>query len=95
MSTFLSLIGIIIWTLNGFPQDLNTVYSTFGTIFTWTVQGNVVGIVYLAVIVLIATPLVRVIISSVHFAVEKDKQYVGITLAVLGMMLFAIFFLPR
>ncbi len=95
VSAFLSVMGLIIWTLNGFPQSLNTVYSSFDTIFTWTAQGNVVGIIYLAVIILIATPLVRIIISSAYFAIEKDKQYVGITLTVLGMMLFAIFFLPR
>lgn len=49
------------------------------------------GIVYLGVIVLIATPIFRVAISSIYFAVEKDRTYVGITLLVLWMLLIALY----
>jgi len=49
------------------------------------------GIVYLGVIVLIATPIFRVAISSIYFAVEKDHAYAGITLLVLAMLLVALY----
>jgi len=49
------------------------------------------GIVYLGVIVLIATPIFRVAVSSIYFVVEKDRTYAGITLLVLGMLLVALY----
>jgi uncharacterized membrane protein len=95
ISAILSGIGILVWSLSGFPMRLDTSSLALGSILVSAVQGSVVGIVYLAVIILIATPVVRIIISSTYFVVEKDRKFVAITLGVLTMMLFAIFFIPR
>lgn len=48
-------------------------------------------IIQFGVIVLIATPILRIALSLVAFAVEKDKLYVLITLIVLTIMLGSMF----
>jgi uncharacterized membrane protein len=57
---------------------------------TSAVRGNASGIIYLAIAILIATPVFRVAVSSVHFARERDSKYVLISLAVLSMLIFAL-----
>ncbi len=59
--------------------------------FSGNVTSIVTGIVYLGVLLLIATPIFRVAISVLYFGLEKDKRYVGITLLVLAMLIFALF----
>jgi uncharacterized membrane protein len=44
-------------------------------------------------LILIATPVTRVAASVVLFLRERDFLYVGVTLLVLGMLLFALFVL--
>jgi uncharacterized membrane protein len=48
----------------------------------------------LGVIVLIATPVSRVLISVFLFAAEKDRLYVLITAVVLALLLFSILVTP-
>ena len=50
--------------------------------------------ILLGVVLLIATPVVRVLISVILFAAEKDRLYVLITAAVLTQLLFSIFITP-
>lgn len=49
------------------------------------------GIIQLGVVVLIATPILRIFFSLIGFIIEKDRLYVGITLIVLSVMMFSIF----
>ncbi|GAC1427926.1 MAG: hypothetical protein PVS3B3_37800 [Ktedonobacteraceae bacterium] len=51
------------------------------------------GIIALGLLLLIATPVLRVAVSIVTFALEKDRKYVIITLIVLAILLFSIFYL--
>lgn len=46
------------------------------------------GIIQLGVVVLIATPIIRVVLSAIGFLIEKDYMYVFITLLVLAIILF-------
>ena len=63
-----------------------------------TVEGILAGvrqfrgraIIQLGVLLLIATPVARVVFSAVAFALEKDKLYVCITLFVLAILLFSL-----
>jgi len=48
----------------------------------------------LGVVVLIATPVARVLISVFLFAAEKDRLYVLITAVVLALLLFSILVTP-
>jgi len=52
---------------------------------------NPIYIIELGLLILLATPIVRVGMSVVLFAVEKDKIYVGLTLFVLVVLQVAIF----
>ncbi len=50
------------------------------------------AVITLGLLVLIATPVIRVATSIVAFAIEHDYRYVVITLAVLLILLYSIFF---
>ncbi len=50
------------------------------------------AIVQLGLIVLIATPILRVLFSLVSFIIEKDKLYIGITLIVLSIIFINMIF---
>ena len=90
-SAILSLMGLAFWALGGFralgPSTLLGIPGIVGS----AISGDETSIIYLAVILLIATPIFRVAASSVYFATEKDRRYVGITLLVLAMLIFALF----
>ncbi|MFN8620421.1 MAG: DUF1634 domain-containing protein [Chloroflexota bacterium] len=49
------------------------------------------AITQLGLLVLVATPVVRVGFSVVGFALERDRLYVAITLAVLAVLLGSLF----
>ena len=47
-------------------------------------------IIQLGLLILIATPVLRVAFSVVGFALERDHLYVGITVVVLAVLLFSL-----
>jgi len=49
------------------------------------------AIIELGVVVLIATPILRIFFSLIGFILEKDRLYIGITLIVLSVMMISIF----
>ncbi len=51
---------------------------------------NSYGIIQLGLLVLIATPIIRVIFSVVAFALERDVLYVVATLIVLAVLLYSL-----
>jgi uncharacterized membrane protein len=61
---------------------------------TGLTQGDPVALVALGLLVLLATPFLRVAVSIVAFALERDWRYVGITALVLAILL-ASFFLGK
>ena len=52
------------------------------------------SVIELGAMVLIATPVSRVLISVFLFAAQKDRLYTLITLAVLSLLLFSMFVTP-
>ena len=83
----------------GAPVSLQGMFaSNFGlpTLSPWQLlrgiaSGNSVSILELGTLILLATPLARVVTSVLIFLREGDALYVRITLLVLAMLLFAIF----
>ncbi len=69
-----------------FPQTLSQVGASL-------VALRPQGIIALGLLLLIATPVLRVAVSVVTFALEKDRKYVVITLIVLAILLFSLFYL--
>lgn len=49
------------------------------------------AIIQLGLLLLIATPVARVLFSAIAFALEHDYMYVFITLVVLGILLYSLF----
>jgi len=48
------------------------------------------AIIQLGIILLIATPILRVIFSAIGFVLERDYMYLGISLAVLGIIFISM-----
>ncbi len=74
--------------LQAFPQTLSQVWS--GVL---AMQPQ--AVITLGLLLLIATPVMRVAVSVVAFAIEKDRRYVVITLLVLGILLASMFIVGR
>jgi uncharacterized membrane protein len=49
------------------------------------------AIIQLGVLLLIATPVARVVFALVAFAIERDKLYVAVSLTVLAVLIFGFF----
>jgi uncharacterized membrane protein len=89
-SALLSMVGLFVWAVEGSNNVVAVVRSEIAGVLASAVRGNDSGIIYLAVVVLIATPVFRVAVSSIYFAREGDRRYVLISLAVLSMLIFAL-----
>ena len=72
---------------NGEPEQLKIVHG----IVRWAVSGHSRGIMQLGLLLLIATPIARVIFSIFAFAIEGDRMYVTFTLIVLAVLLYSLF----
>ena len=48
------------------------------------------SVIQLGILALIATPILRVAVSLVGFAMEHDAKYVGITALVLALLLYSL-----
>lgn len=70
----------------GEPPDFTTIRGIFHSAITW--HGR--GIIQLGLLVLIATPIARVIFSVVAFIYEKDWTYVAVTLIVLALLTYSL-----
>jgi len=70
----------------GEPTRLRTVGGILSG--AMTLRGS--EIIQFGLLLLIATPVARVAFSVVAFALERDRLYVVITLAVLGILLFSL-----
>ncbi|HEX4208707.1 MAG TPA: TSUP family transporter [Ktedonobacteraceae bacterium] len=77
--------GLSLERLLHFPQS-------FSALLTGLQQLHPQSIITLGLLLLIATPVVRVAASIVIFALEHDRTYVVITAIVLIILLFSIFF---
>ncbi|MDA4121705.1 MAG: DUF1634 domain-containing protein [Thaumarchaeota archaeon] len=83
----------------GLPASISQLISTnygrptldLGQIFSGAVHGQPIFVIQLGLVVLLATPIARVLASVLIFAVERDKIYVAITLVVLAILLLSLF----
>jgi uncharacterized membrane protein len=48
------------------------------------------GIMQLGIVLLLATPLARVILSGISFAIQRDALYVAVTAVVFSVLLFSL-----
>jgi uncharacterized membrane protein len=68
------------------PADLRTVSGIISD--ATALDGR--GLIQLGVLALIATPIARVVFSVIGFAGQRDWLYVGVTLAVLLLLIYSV-----
>lgn len=73
-------------TFHGEPPALRSVTG----VVRYALQGHGRGIIQLGLLLLIATPIARVVFSIYAFAREKDRLYVVVTLIVLCILLYSL-----
>ncbi|MDA8052455.1 MAG: DUF1634 domain-containing protein [Rhodospirillales bacterium] len=65
--------------------------DSLGALFAGLIRLDPLAIIVLGLMILLATPVIRVAVSIVAFAIEEDRTYVIITTLVLVILLFSIF----
>ncbi len=72
---------------HGEANQLRTIPGVLREAFAF--QGR--GIMQLGLLLLIATPVARVVLSILGFAAERDRMYVGFATMVLAILLYSLF----
>jgi uncharacterized protein len=92
LSAAVILVGVILYYVRptavatgalGYPHQL-------GDVIPAVLAGNAQAIITLGLLILLATPVLRVAVSIGAFALERDWLYVGITTLVLALLLASI-----
>ncbi len=91
LSAAVIVIGLLMLVVRGttsttFPHSLGSVWQSIA-------QGNPFGVIVLGLLLLLFTPVLRVAVSIIAFALEHDRLYVGITSLVLVILLVSIILL--
>jgi uncharacterized membrane protein len=74
-------------TFHGEPDELRDPAKIVGR----AMQLDDRGMIMLGLLLLVATPVARVVFSVIAFARERDYLYVTLTLIVLGALLYSLF----
>ena len=70
----------------GEPSELRSVLGIMKFASSYSSR----GIIQFGLLLLIATPVMRVAFAVVSFLAQRDKVYVGVTLIVLAVLLFSL-----
>jgi len=73
-----------------FHNELSELRTVSGIVHS-AFSGNVLAIMQLGLLILIATPIARVVFSAFAFSREGDYMYVAFTLIVLAVLLYSLF----
>jgi uncharacterized membrane protein len=73
-------------TFRGVPAELSYVPQILHGAIRW----QPLAVIQLGILVLIATPIARVLFSMLGFAMERDWMYVSVTLIVLALLLYSL-----
>jgi uncharacterized membrane protein len=73
-------------TFHGVPAELSHVSQIFHGAVAW----QPLAVIQFGILVLIATPVSRVLFSMLGFALERDWMYVAITAIVLALLLYSL-----
>ena len=72
---------------HGEPADLRSVSGIMKSAISFHTR----GLIQLGVLLLIATPIARVVFSIIAFALQRDRTYIVVTLIVLGVLFYSLF----
>jgi uncharacterized membrane protein len=87
LSFSIMVIGLVMYAIS--PTEGTTL--PMDKILDGIVQGNPIAVIDLGIVLLIATPLVRIIAAGITFGLERDYRFLGIAVFVLAMIVLAIF----
>ena len=93
LSAAVIVIGLILLAYHGMAGlqgGIATAFNfphTFGAVLAGVVKLDPVSVISLGLLLMIITPVTRVAVSIVAFAMERDWRYVGITTLVLLVLL--------
>jgi len=96
LASFVMLAGGILYvrTHHGETPSYRTFVSEpqtlrhFGGIAHGIASGNPAAVIQLAVLLLIATPVARVVFALISFGIERDKLYIFVSALVLAVLLY-------
>lgn len=88
ISSAIILLGVLLLLLSpgGLAVQAQTFPHTLNQIWNSTLALQPQGIIVLGLLLLIATPVIRVIVSVIAFAVERDRQFIAISFLVLAIL---------
>lgn len=66
-------------------------FRTLPEILKLAVTGNSEAIIQIGLLLLIATPIARVVLAMIGFLLEKDRLYFAVSLTVLMVLLYSLF----
>ncbi len=67
-------------------------FQGFAHLFQGLSNADYHAVIQLGVMVLIATPVMRVVLALIGFALEKDRLYVTVSMIILCVILFSIIY---
>jgi uncharacterized membrane protein len=74
-----------------YRQFVPSSFRSVGGILRGAFSGSGRGMIQLGLLLLIATPVARVVLLLVGFALQRDRLYVSVSLVVLMFLLFSLF----
>lgn len=75
-----------------FTENDRSIIEVVSDVFSGVINMQGRSIIFLAIIILFCTPLIRLLLSLVSFIIEGDKLYVFITTLVLIIIAFSMYF---
>lgn len=75
-----------------FVEKDDNIITVVQNILAGVGQGNGESIIFLGILLLFLTPILRIFLSLLSFFLEKDWLYVFITLIVIGIIVFSVSF---
>ncbi len=96
LSVFIITTGAVLFyaRYSGFGAGGHPFPHSVGAVISGIARGDAVSVIALGLLVLLMTPVLRVAVSIIAFALEYDWRYVTITTIVLAVLLLS-FFLGR
>ena len=73
-------------SFQGEPEELRSIPGILAHV--WALRGR--GIIQLGLLLLIATPVARVLCAMVAFALQRDWLYVGVTAVVVSVLVYSL-----
>ena len=93
LSAAIIVIGVVMFYIHPVPAGHGQFPSNLAETISGLANGNPLAVVVLGLLILLATPILRVAVSILAFLAERDMQYVIITCIVLVVLLSSFFFL--